>query len=430
MERKNCFDQKSLFSSSSAASNANKGRPVHSVEASVQNPDSISLSRNLSAPVSLIPSFFKKQCNLLKSDSPLIPTTPSLGEEIKKLREKNQRKHKKRISDDFELKMLDEGNKEVLVLQERKEEDFAKKREEEIATKTIKNALSVFNDELFRKKPICSEQNNSPLQLKNIEEIDVSIDVEILDPIYQRSTLIDDSENLYKSKLRQHCFAMTFTKEVFHRFTFDKFTIVSPKLRALIMKEIEDLPNSLPCTLNSSIFIIFDAKCITRAKAIFSFPSAFSFTHGLYLFDVFFPSDYPTSPPQFFLITAQDHINFNYLELPAIKNWPHNRIPFSDLLKSIQSYFTTLDNKTYQTPFSLPNPSPISLKLANINFAMFDHLTNPPSGFTELIHQHFFLKSSEIKEYLNSFLYECEYYLSIPTAKITAVIDLLDCLKS
>mmetsp|Transcript_29730 Transcript_29730/g.29469 ORF Transcript_29730/g.29469 Transcript_29730/m.29469 type:complete len:305 (+) Transcript_29730:613-1527(+) len=64
-----------------------------------------------------------------------------------------------------------------------------------------------------------------------------------------------------------------------------------------INKEIKALTRSLPCEPSGAVFIGMDSSNMSRIKALISGTEDTPYEHGLFLFDIKLPQDYPNSPP-------------------------------------------------------------------------------------------------------------------------------------
>ncbi|CAN0076251.1 unnamed protein product, partial [Discosporangium mesarthrocarpum] len=69
-------------------------------------------------------------------------------------------------------------------------------------------------------------------------------------------------------------------------------------------QEHADLSQSLPLSLSSSVFVRSHADAMDCMQVMISGPDDTPYSAGLFLFDIFFPQDYPNSPPKVKLMTT------------------------------------------------------------------------------------------------------------------------------
>ena len=70
------------------------------------------------------------------------------------------------------------------------------------------------------------------------------------------------------------------------------------------MSEFADLSQSLPIHFESSVFLRTCEARLSHAKILIMAPVGTPYSRGCFLFDVFFPSNYPNSPPKVNLMTT------------------------------------------------------------------------------------------------------------------------------
>jgi len=202
-------------------------------------------------------------------------------------------------------------------------------------------------------------------------------------------------------------------------------------------RELKALKNSLPLHYSSSISIRVDTSRPFVGQCIIFAPGSTPYDSGCFLFDIYFPPEYPSEPPKINLMTTgSGTVRFNpnlynngkvCLSLlgtwrggaTGSENWTKNSTVWQ-VLVSIQSailgsefpYFNepgvesqwgTAEgefNKRVHTNGGLER-----LRVATIQFAMVAHLKNPPLGFEEVIRYHFKIKARHI-------LSTCDTWLS------------------
>ena len=79
-----------------------------------------------------------------------------------------------------------------------------------------------------------------------------------------------------------------------------------------IMLEHADLSRSLPLNWSSSVWVRRSSERADSVQAVISGPSETPYSNGLFLFDSYFPDQYPTVPPMFNLqTTGGGSVRFN-----------------------------------------------------------------------------------------------------------------------
>lgn len=210
---------------------------------------------------------------------------------------------------------------------------------------------------------------------------------------------------------------------------------------ARYMKEVKALATALPCEPNSSIFVVQDQQRMDLFRVLVSGTEGTAYTHGLFVFDIACPADYPLSPPKMQLMTTSNgQVAFGpnlysngYVCLSIINTWsgdPEERWnpSYSNLLQvllSIQSLVmdeniiakepgyqhysvNCLDNIIYTN----------IVRFNNIRFAMIEQIRNPPPEFANVILTHFRLKKDQIMAEVSNWLTEarlCPFDFSSPT---------------
>ncbi|XP_067943447.1 baculoviral IAP repeat-containing protein 6-like [Watersipora subatra] len=196
--------------------------------------------------------------------------------------------------------------------------------------------------------------------------------------------------------------------------------------------EVVTLNTSLPLSGSSSVFVRCDEERMDVMKVLITGPSDTPYMNGCFEFDVFFPSDYPTSPPLINLQTTGNHkVRFNpnlYNEgsvcLSVLNTW-HGRpeekwnaqiSSFLQVLVSIQSlilvaepYFNEPDYERMRGTTAGEANCRLydsNIRQATVKFAMLEMLKNPSPCFKEVIEKHFWLKRKEIKEQVEQWVNE------------------------
>mgnify|MGYP001792943449 CR=1 FL=1 len=74
-----------------------------------------------------------------------------------------------------------------------------------------------------------------------------------------------------------------------------------------LAQEAVTLSTSLPLSASSSVFVRCDEERMDVMKVLITGPADTPYMNGCFEFDVFFPADYPTSPPLINLQTTGNH---------------------------------------------------------------------------------------------------------------------------
>ena len=184
--------------------------------------------------------------------------------------------------------------------------------------------------------------------------------------------------------------------------------------------EHSDWPGSLPLFLNSTIWIRASSQRMDAVRFVISGPEGTPYSCGLFLFDAFFPPNYPNEPPKVNLMTTGGgSVRFNpnlyncgkvCLSLLGTwqgdNNWNRDVSTFLQVLVSIQSLIL-VEQPCFNEPGHERNMgTPIGdmesksynrhIRSQNISFAMIDMIRNPPKGFEEVVKLHFKLKKDII----------------------------------
>jgi ubiquitin-protein ligase len=246
--------------------------------------------------------------------------------------------------------------------------------------------------------------------------------------ISEEDTKHTESSSAYCEKLKTLRVIMKETR--FLEFSARE-TVLGPGALARVTKELKVLATSLPCEAGGSIFCSFISSNLSLAEALISGPEDTPYEHGLYLFSIQIPSEYPKSPPIVqILTTGNGMIRFNpnlynngYVCLSIINTWggsPQERWnpTFSTLLQvliSIQAL--VMDCKVVQKepgfeyyPENSQENKAYSwcVRYGNMTYAVLENLKNPPKAFSEVVQKHFYMKKSQILATLEKWLEEAK----------------------
>ncbi|CAG9313801.1 unnamed protein product [Blepharisma stoltei] len=190
---------------------------------------------------------------------------------------------------------------------------------------------------------------------------------------------------------------------------------------ARINKEIKALTRSLPCEPSGSIFVAVNQSNLSMINVLISGTEDTPYDHGLFLFDLKLPQDYPSNPPQMNIkTTGYGTLRFNpnlydsgYVCLSIINTWegdPEEKWnpTYSTLLQvflSIQALVMNNDvlqkepgYEGYDSDYMDNLQYRAIVTYGNIKYAMTDMIRNPPAEFKDIIRKHFLLKKDKILE--------------------------------
>lgn len=188
-----------------------------------------------------------------------------------------------------------------------------------------------------------------------------------------------------------------------------------------IAKELASMTSSLPLTLSSSIFVVMDDTRCDVLKVLITGPEDTPYSNGIFEFDVFFPSQYPNSPPKVLLTTTGGGtVRFNpnlYADgkvcLSLLGTWEgRNEEKWNPLcsclqvLVSIQAlilvkhpYFNEPGYERHQGTTRGDESSRkynLNIEQANLVHALYGQFRNPPVYFKDVIMRHFWIKRNDI----------------------------------
>ena len=236
-----------------------------------------------------------------------------------------------------------------------------------------------------------------------------------------------DLKTEYFETLKDYRLIMSENPGAFRIFAHGNISSSSPQSLKRINNEIKTLQNSVPCDSTASIFVMIDTECMHRVKFLLSGTIDTPYAHGLYLFDVLLPANYPQNPPKVsILTTGNGKMRFNpnlysngYVCLSIINTWsgrPEEQWnPSSSTLLQVMLSIQSLvmDNDILQKEPSfhtLPRNSPENIgyqqevMYGNMKYAMIEMIKNPPVGMEEIVRNHFRLKKIEILNTIKSWI--------------------------
>ncbi|XP_029377805.1 baculoviral IAP repeat-containing protein 6 isoform X4 [Echeneis naucrates] len=205
-----------------------------------------------------------------------------------------------------------------------------------------------------------------------------------------------------------------------------------------LAQEAVTLSTSLPLSSSSSVFVRCDEERLDIMKVLITGPAETPYANGCFEFDVYFPQDYPNSPPLVNLETTGGHsVRFNpnlYNDgkvcLSILNTW-HGRpeekwnpqtSSFLQVLVSVQSLILVAEpyfnEPGYERSRGTPSGTQSSreydgnIRQATVKWAMLEQMRNPSPCFKEVIHKHFYLKRTEIMSQCEEWIVDIQQYSS------------------
>lgn len=271
------------------------------------------------------------------------------------------------------------------------------------------------------------------------------------------STMEDkDTDESYRSRLEEYLFGelemsnpeATTLREKYagHHYDARVCQEVSPapaKMKRLI-NEISALSVGLPLHSNSSVFLRIDSERMDVMKFGITGPKGTPYESGFFVFDLFCPAEYPSSPP---LVNLQTTGNGTMRFNPNLYNcgkvclsllgtwrggpneqWSEQTSTLLQVFVSIQSLILVEDpyfnEPGYEGSMGTPEGKAASaaysenIKLGTLRWAILEQLRNPAKGFEELINLHFLLKKPEIIRQCDMWLKEAKLFAQNPPPKV------------
>ncbi|XP_037073509.1 LOW QUALITY PROTEIN: baculoviral IAP repeat-containing protein 6-like [Pollicipes pollicipes] len=217
-----------------------------------------------------------------------------------------------------------------------------------------------------------------------------------------------------------------------------------------LAQETVTLSTSLPLSFNSSVFVRVDLGRLDLMKVLITAPADTPYSNGCFLFDVYFPYDYPNAPMLINLdTTGRNTVRFNpnlYNDgkvcLSVLNTW-HGRpeekwspqtSSFLQVLVSIQSLILVsepyFNEPGYERSRGTPSGTQSSreydanIRQATVRWAMLEQIRKPCPCFKEVIEKHFYLKRREILDQIQGWITEMEGYASDRRASKTLHVSL------
>jgi len=210
----------------------------------------------------------------------------------------------------------------------------------------------------------------------------------------------------------------------------------SPKQMIRLAQDISALKNSMPLNKESTVWIRWDKTNLTKMQFIISGPKDTPYQDGLFLFDCYFPKNYPSSPPLINLqTTGGGSVRFNpnlyncgKVCLSLLGTWPgeegeswnEKTSTLLQIIVSIQSLILIdepyFNEPGYQRIIGTARGKSESfayndnIRMNTMKWAILDMIKNPPSGFEDIVKEHFKFKINDIKETTNKWTQESKQF--------------------
>jgi hypothetical protein len=105
-----------------------------------------------------------------------------------------------------------------------------------------------------------------------------------------------------------------------------------------LAKEYADLSRSLPVSAGSSVLVRHQESALHQAQMLVLAPEGTPYARGCFLFDVFFPPDYPAVPPRVNLATTgAGTVRFKYACPAPPPRVAHDDISSVHLIRAISN---------------------------------------------------------------------------------------------
>ena len=286
---------------------------------------------------------------------------------------------------------------------------------------SIINKFSIELKNIYEELDIFISESNDEINLQIYCTIDYYIMLGAKISIVKDIIISDDIKELYcqtMKPLQFGCYEISNN----HRFNNDKISKPEQKALMRILSEISSFKSGLPLNWESSIWVRVPKDSFNLISFLISGPKDTPYENGLFEFHAYFPHNYPTEAPKVLLhTTGNDTVRFN----PNLYNtgkvclsllgtwsgqegekWNPKNSSFLQVMVSIQSlilveqpYFNepgwerqmhTPEGKTASDTYNqVLHPHTIQLAMSNM-------LLNPPSGFEDVVLNHFKMKKDEI----------------------------------
>lgn len=208
------------------------------------------------------------------------------------------------------------------------------------------------------------------------------------------------------------------------------------KYQKRMIKELNILKNNLPDNKDVFIYVCYDSNTISSLRSLIVGPHDTPYQYGLFIFDIFIQSDFPTNPPCVYLNnTGGDRFNPNLYESGKVclsilntwgnnpnERWNTNTSTILQVLLSIQSlimvdhpYFNEPGyEKSMNTPDGIKNSDLYNLTIEyyTLKSAIFSLINNNKyQQFTNIINKYFSENKENIIKHYNNIITKNENLL-------------------
>ncbi|GLI65397.1 hypothetical protein VaNZ11_008953 [Volvox africanus] len=192
----------------------------------------------------------------------------------------------------------------------------------------------------------------------------------------------------------------------------------APRIRAVrLAKEVASLESLLPLSESSSVFARVDETAVQLWKTLIVGPEDTPYSGGCFVFDMYFPPQYPNVPPQVHLMTTGGgRVRFNpnlYAEgkvcLSLLGTWSGDRgetwnpdistavqvlISIQSLIMVPEPYFNepSYESQTGDRGKTASQEYNKNVRENCVRYAMLDVLRHPPTALAEVVRTHFRLR--------------------------------------
>jgi ubiquitin-protein ligase len=288
-------------------------------------------------------------------------------------------------------------------------------------SQSIINKFSIELKNIYEELEILFSTSNDEINLQIYCTIDYYINVGAKICIIKDIIISDDIKEQYcqiMKPLQFGCYEISSQ----HRFNNDKISKPEQKALMRILSEISSFKSGLPLNWESTIWVRVPKDSFNLISFIISGPKDTPYENGLFEFHAYFPHNYPNEAPQVLLhTTGNDTVRFN----PNLYNtgkvclsllgtwsgqegekWNPKNSSFLQVMVSIQSLILVEQPYFNEPGWERKMNTPEGKKLSNdynqnlhphtIQLAMSNMLLNPPSGFEDVVINHFKMKKEEI----------------------------------
>lgn len=201
-----------------------------------------------------------------------------------------------------------------------------------------------------------------------------------------------------------------------------------------LAQEQGSISTSLPLNFSSSVFVRIDEQHMDVMRALITGPDDTPYAGGCFLFDIYFPSTYPNTPPLVNLqTTGAGSVRFNpnlyncgkvCLSLLGTwsgsesENWNKDTSTLLQVLVSIQSLILVphpfFNEPGYESQIGTPRGDQNTkqynevIRVATLEHAMVGQLRQPPQHFEQIVRAHFALKKDQINKTCDQWLVEAQ----------------------